>query len=396
MSKQSGPLSRFRVLDLSRVRSGPTCARYLADFGAEVIRIESPAGLDPNESVFGDRKSPDFQNLQRNKKAITLNLKDPKGQEIFQKLVATADVIVENWRPDVKKRLGADYDTIKSINPRAILVSVSGFGQTGPYASRPGFDQIIQGMGGLMSVTGIPGQGPVRAGIAVSDSSAGLFAALGAMTALLEREQSGEGQWVQTSLLHSMIAMMDFQAVRYLVDGKVPGQAGNDHPLACPMGLFQAKDGVLNLGASGEANWKKLCKVLLQPQWIDDPRYATEPIRITRREEVNAMLNTVFATNTVAHWTEALNAVGVPCGPVYKMDEVFADPQVAHIGAAQSVTRHDNHEDIRLVSQPTILSRTPASIRTAAPLSGEHTDAILHALSYTDEEIAALKEAHIV
>lgn len=395
MNKQSGPLSRFRVLDLSRVRSGPTCARFLADFGAEVIRIESPAGLDPNESVFGDRESADFQNLQRNKKAITLNLKAPQGQDILKKLVATADVVIENWRPGVKKRLGLDYDTIKKINPRIILTSISGFGQEGPYANRPGFDQIIQGMGGLMSVTGLPGQGPVRAGIAVSDSSAGLFAALGVLTALLEREQSGEGQWVQSSLLHSMIAMMDFQAARYLIDDKVPGQAGNDHPLACPMGLFQAKDGVLNLGASGEANWKKLCQVVGHEEWIADSRFETEAIRIQHRTEVNTMLNDAFASQTVAYWTEALNAVGVPCGPVYTLDKVFADPHVQHIHAAQKITRPDGKE-VSLVAQPTILSRTPAEIRHTAPLAGEQTDEILHTLNYSDEEIQQLKQAKII
>lgn len=395
MSQQAGPLSRFRVLDLSRVRSGPTCARFLADFGAEVIRIESPAGLDPNESVFGDRESADFQNLQRNKKAITLNLKDPQGQEILKKLVATADVVIENWRPGVKKRLGLDYDTIKKINPRVILASISGFGQDGPYANRPGFDQIIQGMGGLMSVTGLPGQGPVRAGIAVSDSSAGLFAALGVLTALLEREQSGEGQWVQSSLLHSMIAMMDFQAARYLIDHKVPGQAGNDHPLACPMGLFQAQDGVLNLGASGEANWKKLCKVVGHEEWIDDPRFSKENDRIQHRSTVNDLLNQAFSTQTVAFWTAALNEVGVPAGPVYTLDKVFADPHVQHIHAAQEVTRPDG-KTVSLVTQPTVLSRTPAAIRHTAPASGEQTDEILHALHYSDEEIQQLKQAKII
>lgn len=395
MSKQAGPLSRFRVLDLSRVRSGPTCARFLADFGAEVIRIESPAGLDPNESVFGDRESADFQNLQRNKKAITLNLKDPQGQEILKKLVATADVVIENWRPGVKKRLGLDYDTIKKINPRIILASISGFGQEGPYANRPGFDQILQGMGGLMSVTGLPGQGPVRAGIAVSDSSAGLFAALGVLTALLEREQSGEGQWVQSSLLHSMIAMMDFQAARYLIDDKVPGQAGNDHPLACPMGLFQAKDGVLNLGASGEANWKKLCQVVGHEEWLADPRFTKENDRIQHRAVVNDLLNQAFAEQTVAYWTEALNEVGVPSGPVYTLDKVFADAHVQHIHAAQKVTRPDG-KAVSLVTQPTILSRTPAEIRHTAPAAGEQTDEILHALHYSDEEIQQLKQANIV
>lgn len=391
----AAPLSRFKVLDLTRVRSGPTCARYLADFGAEVIRVEAPAGMDPNESVFGDRASSDFQNLQRNKRSLSLNLKTAEGREVLMRLVATADVVLENWRPDVKERLGMSYEALKAVNPKIILASISGFGQTGPYASRPGFDQIIQGMGGLMSVTGFPDQGPVRAGIAVSDSSAGLFAALGVLTALLEREQSGVGQWVQTSLLHSMIAMMDFQAARYLIDDKTPGQAGNDHPLASPMGLFKAADGMLNLGASGDANWRSLCKVTEQPHWLEDPKLATEPLRVQNRTWLNNALNEVFATRTVAEWTESLNRAGVPCGPVYKMDEVFADPQVEHLQAATEVARKDG-SIVKLVSQPTVLSRTPAQIKTTAPDAGEHTDSILASLGYDAAQIAVLRAAKAV
>lgn len=250
----SPALQRFRVLDLSRVRAGPTCVRMLADFGADVIRIEPPPGVDPNEAMFAaDRWSGDFQNLNRNKRSLTLNLKKPEAMAVLRRLVAGADVVVENWRPDVKARLGVDYESLHAINPRIILASISGFGQSGSYAGRPGFDQIAQGMGGLMSVTGLPGQGPVRAGLAVADSSTGLYAAIGILTALLEREQSGQGQWVHASLLHAQIAMMDFQAARYLNDGDVPAQEGNDHPTSSPMGLFAASDGMFNLGASAKA-----------------------------------------------------------------------------------------------------------------------------------------------
>lgn len=395
MSISASPLAPFRVLDLSRVRAGPTCARFLADFGAEVIRIEAPAGVDPNEAMFANRDSGDFQNLHRNKHSLTLNLKQPEGREIFLKLAAEADVVIENWRPDVKTRLGLDYDTLKAVNPRIILASISGFGQTGPYASRPGFDQIIQGMGGLMSVTGFPGQGPVRAGLAVSDASAGLFAALGVLTALLERERSGQGQWVQASLLHAMIAMMDFQAARYLVDGETPVQIGNDHPLTSPMGLFEAADGYLNLGASGDGNWLRLCRALEQPQWLEDPLYATEPQRVEHRAQLNAALNTVFATDTVAHWTRLLNEAGVPAGPVYSIPQVFEDEQVRHLQVAADVTAPDGAVR-QLVSQPTVLSRTPATLRTTAPTPGEHTEIILRGLGYDDAGIAALRAQHIV
>src|SRR5256884_4317508 len=253
----SSALSRLRILDLSRVRAGPSCVKQLADFGADVIKIESPPGVDPNENMGGPRDGPDMQNLHRNKRAMTLNLKQPAAREVFMRLVKTADVVVENFRPDVKFRLGIDYESLKKVNPRIILASISGFGQDGPYRDRPGFDQIAQGMGGFMSITGLPGQGPVRAGTAIADLSAGLFAALGIMTALLEREKSGVGQWVQSSLLMSQIALLDFQAARYLMTGVPPGQAGNDHPTSMPSYVYKTKDGYMNIAATGAAMWRR-------------------------------------------------------------------------------------------------------------------------------------------
>lgn len=233
---RKGPLARFRVLDLTRLRSGPTAVRQLGDWGAEIIKIETPEALGVSDGWGDSRLGPDFQNLHRNKKSLTLNLKDPEGLAIFKKMADTADVVIENFRPDVKFRLGIDYETLKQSNPRLVYASVSGFGQDGPYAKRPGYDQIVQGMGGLMAVTGLPGQGPVRAGIAVADSATGLYCALGILTALLEREESGLGQWVQTSLLESMIGMLDFQAARWLIGKEIPEQAGNDHPTSIRQG----------------------------------------------------------------------------------------------------------------------------------------------------------------
>ena len=261
----STALSNLRVLDLSRVRAGPTCCRILADFGADVIKIEAPPGVDPNEGMSGPRHGYDMVNLHRNKRSLTLNLKEPARRAIFLKLVATADVVVENFRPDVKDRMRIDYETLRAVNPRIILASISGFGQTGPYRMRAGFDQIAQGMGGLMWVTGAPGEGPMRAGIAVADSSAGVYAATGILVALAERERSGLGQWVQTSLLESQIAMMDFQAARFLVEGEVPGQAGNDHPYSTPMGVFATADGYINIGVGGDGQWRALCVALQRP-----------------------------------------------------------------------------------------------------------------------------------
>lgn len=392
----SSALQRFRVLDLSRVRAGPTCVRMLADFGADVIRIEPPMGVDPNANMFADvRLGGDFQNLNRNKRSLTLNLKKPEAKEILYKLVEEADVVVENWRPDVKKRLGVDYESLKKINPRIILASISGFGQSGPYVKRPGFDQIVQGMGGMMSVTGLPGQGPVRAGIAVADSSAGLYTALGIMTALLEREQSGEGQWVHTSLLHAQIAMLDFQAARYLNDGDVPIQAGNDHPTSCPMGLFHGSDGDLNIGVSGDGQWVQFCKALDKPEWGEDPRFKTVKDRREHRQELNALIQEIFSTQNVSYWVDRLNAFGVPSGPVYTVPEMFEDPQIQHLGVYQEVDDSDIGKKY-FITQPVHLSRTTANVAKVAPKWGEHTDEILEELDYSQEQISHFHEIGVV
>jgi crotonobetainyl-CoA:carnitine CoA-transferase CaiB-like acyl-CoA transferase len=392
----SKALARFRVLDLSRVRAGPTCVRMLADFGADVIRIEPPPGIDPNEAMFAaDRMSGDFQNLNRNKRSLTLNLKKPEGLEVFKRLVKNADVVVENWRPDVKKRLGVDYESLRKLNPRIILASISGYGQDGPYVRRPGFDQIMQGMGGLMSVTGHPDSGPVRAGLAVADSSTGLYAAIGILTALLEREQSGQGQWVHASLLHSQVAMMDFQAARYLNDGDVPVQVGNDHPTSSPMGLFEAADGHFNLGASGEGNWLRLCEVLKQPQWLADPEYANEKLRVKNRARLNREITVLFKTRTVAYWVDVLNEIGVPAGPVYTVPQMFEDPQIQHLGIAQSIQTPEGPL-MHLISQPVTLERTPASIANSAPGWGEHTDEMLREAGYADDDIVRLRAEGVV
>jgi len=364
----------------------------LADFGADVIRIEPPPGIDPNEAMFAaDRWSGDFQNLNRNKRSLTLNLKKADGMEVFRKLVSDADVVVENWRPDVKKRLGIDYESLRAINSRIILASISGFGQDGPYAKRPGFDQIIQGMGGLMSVTGFPDQGPVRAGLAVADSSTGLYTAIGILTALLEREHSGQGQWVHASLLHGQIAMMDFQVARFLNEGDVPVQVGNNHPTSSPMGLFNASDGQFNLGASGEGNWIRLCKALEREQWLDDPEFATEKQRVANRSRLNDMLQALFMTQPVQHWVDLLNAAGVPSGPVYSVPQVFEDPQVRHLGVAKAVSAWQGGNR-HVVTQPVTLSRTPADVVRTAPGWGEHTQEILAGLGYSDAEIKRLKD----
>ncbi|MHA7875261.1 CaiB/BaiF CoA transferase family protein [Roseivivax sp.] len=395
MADRSLALDGLKVLDLTRVRAGPTCCRVLADFGADVIKIEAPVGADPSAGVSGARHGYDMLNLHRNKRSLTLNLKAPEGRALFLRMVESADVVVENFRPDVKDRLGIAYDDLKAVNPRVILASISGFGQDGPYARRAGFDQIAQGMGGLMGVTGEAGGGPMRAGAAVADSASGLYAAIGILVALQERERSGQGQWVQSSLLEAQIAMMDFQAARYLVEGEVPQSSGNDHPYVTPMGVVATRDGYLNLGIGSDAQWRAFCGLIDQPDWGEDAKWATNAARFERRAELWDLLNPIFAERDTADWVEALEAVGVPAGPIYKMDEVFADPQVNHLGIAAPVHHHARGET-RLVGQPVTLSRTPASIYMSAPDAGAHSEAILAEAGLSPEEIAALRARNVI
>jgi crotonobetainyl-CoA:carnitine CoA-transferase CaiB-like acyl-CoA transferase len=385
------PLQRFKVIDLTRVRSGPTCVRQLADWGAQVIKVEMP-----DADGFGwARHGSDFQNLHRNKRSLTLNLKSEAGRAILFKLVANADVVVENFRPDVKHRLGIDYEALSNINPRLVYGSISGFGQDGPYASRPGVDQIAQGMGGLMSLTGLPGQGPVRAGIAIADTTAGLYCAMGILTALLEREVSGRGQWVQTSLLQAQIAILDFQATRWLMDGRVPRQAGNDHPTAIPTGVFATRDGQINIAAVGQEMFASLARVMDAARWTSDPRFSDPASRSKNRAELNAEIAAITRTKPSAHWISVLNDAGVPCGPINTIDQVFADPQVRHLGIAQAV-EHPELGTINLVGQPFTLSRTDSAIASATPEAGQHNDEILHELGYDDSAIAALRNQRVI
>jgi len=386
----SSALNRLRVLDLSRVRAGPTCARIFADFGADVIKIESPPGLDPNENMSGPRHGYDMQNLHRNKRSLTLNLKTEQGKAILNSLIGTADLLIENFRPDVKDRLGLDFATLHALNPRLILVSISGFGQSGPYRTRAGFDQIAQGMGGLMSVTGLPGQGPVRAGIAVADSAAGLYGAVGALVALQEREASGLGQWVQTSLLEAQIAMMDFQAARYLVEGKVPPQAGNDHPYSTPMGVYAVRDGHINIGVGAEGHWRSFCGAIGRPDLADDQRYDDMDKRFAARPELRELIESILTTQDAGHWLDAFEAAGVPAGPIYTVDAMFEDRQVKHLGIAQPVS-HPVIGDYRVIGEPVGLSRTPAGVATPTPDAGDHNDEILAELGYDAAAIVALR-----
>lgn len=392
--KASSTLARFTVLDLTQVRSGPTCVRQLADWGANVIKIEPPDRLSSGEAPGGPREGPDFQNLHRNKRSITLNLKEAAGHAAFLRLVKNADIVVENFRPDVKNRLKMDYETLKKINPRIILASISGFGQTGPYSGRPGFDQIAQGMGGLMSVTGKPGDGPMRVGIPVADLASGLFCAMGILLALLEREISGKGQHVTTSLLQAQIFMLDFQAARWLMKGEVPKQAGNNHPTSIPTGVFKTADGYMNIATTGDKIWTRLCEAIGGQALQDNPDYKKAADRSKNRDKLNEELNRILGQKTSAEWIDTLNKAGVPCGPIYSIDAMFNDPQVKHIKMAAEVKRGD--KSFQLLAQPVNLSRTPSSVVAPPPEQGEHTDEVLGEFGFSADEIAALRQANAV
>jgi crotonobetainyl-CoA:carnitine CoA-transferase CaiB-like acyl-CoA transferase len=388
------PLARYTVLDLTIARAGPVAVRLLADWGARVIRIEPPSGENEDgRSITGDRHGPDDQNLHRNKRSLSIDLKNPSGRRLFSELVGKADVVVENFRADVKYRLGVDYETLKKINPRIILASISGFGQTGPYSSRAGVDQIVQGMSGLMSVTGHPGGGPVRAGIAVSDTAAGMFLGQGILLALLHREHTGIGQWVHTSMLESMISKMDFQAARYTVLGEVAEQQGNDHPTLVPMGTFRAKDGLVNIAASTSRMFTDLCRALGAKSLLDDPRYATNRARVENKIALRRDLSDLTEQFTVHELVELLAPLGVPCGPIYNLGETFADHQVKHL--QMTLPAHDLvHGDIELLRSPINLSACPHPERFhhAGPTAGQHNHEILAEFGYDDAAIEVLEK----
>src|SRR5262245_32086700 len=391
--KANLPLSGVTVLDLILARAGPTCVRHLADWGANIIRIEPPEVM--GEDLAGRRDGFDFQNLHRNKRMMRLNLKSPEGLAAFMRLVEKGDVIVENMRAAVKHRLGVSYDDVRKVNPRIVYGSISGFGQTGPYGKRAGVDQIVQGMGGLMSVTGLPGQGPVRVGLPIADLTAGNLLALAIMMALFDRTRTGVGRWVHTSLLEAQIFMMDFQAARWLIAKEVAKQAGNDHPTGIPTGVFPSSDGHFNIAAASSRVFGRFCDAIGKPEWKDKPEWNTSAKRSAERKAINAAISDITRTKPAAHWVELFEEAGVPCGPIYSMDQVFADPQVQHLGMAAPV-KSTKRGEFSLVNTPINMEGIKRGVRTPTPEAGEHTDEILRSVGYSPAEIDALRAKGVV
>jgi len=387
------PLAGLRVLDLTLARAGPTCVRHLADWGADVIRIEPPP--TGGEDIAGARHGFDFQNLHRNKRAMHLNLKEPAGHEAFLRLVKTADVVVENMRAQVKHRLKIAYEDLRAVNPRIVYGSISGFGQDGPYGQRAGVDQIAQGMGGLMSITGLPGQGPVRVGIPIADLTAGNLLALGIMIALFDRERTGVGRWVTTSLLEAQVFMLDFQASRWLMAKEVAPQAGNDHPTGIPTGVFPTSDGHINIAASSARLWERFCDAIERPDWKAKPEWQTQKGRSADRAAINEAIGAVTRTRPAAHWIELFEGAGIPCGPIYTIDQVFADPQVRHLGMAR---RMDSPAlgATEVVASAINISGVPKDIRTPPPEAGADTDAVLRSIGYDADQIAAMRAKGVI
>jgi formyl-CoA transferase len=395
---QALPLSGLKVIDLTLARAGPTAVRHLADWGANVVRIDQPEasqGAPANEDVVGRERGSDYQNLHRNKRSIRLNLKTPEGLAVLMELVKDADVVVENMRPGVKHRLGISYEDLSKINPRLVYGSISGFGQDGPYRDRPGLDQIAQGMSGLMSVTGTPDGMPLRAGIAVGDLTAGNILALSIMMALFERQRTGRGRWVHTSLMESLLFMMDFQATRFLVEGEVPSRVGNEHPTAIPTDVFPTSDGHITICAASSRLWPRLCEGLGHPEWATLERWATRDSRRAHKDELHGEIRAITSTKTTQHWIETLNSSGVTCGPIYSMDQVFEDPQVSHLGMATPV-QHPKLGLLHLLGSPMNFSGAKRAVRRATPDSGADSVDVLRGLGYADEKIERLQSAGIV
>ena len=391
-------LEGIKVLDLSRALAGPYCTMMLADMGAEVIKLEMPGKGDDSRSwgpPFVEGESAYFMSINRNKKSITLNMKNEQSKEIVTKLIKQADVLVENFRPGAMDRLGFGYDAVKEMNPGIIYSSISGFGQDGPYRMLPGFDQVLQGMGGLMSITGEPGGPPIKVGVAIADIAGGMFAAFGIVTALFNREKTGKGQMVDVSLLDSQVAWLTYRAGAYFASGEVPQPVGSGHPVIVPYQAFKAKDVYINIAVGNDQLWEKFCKAVGLESVMDDPKFATNAKRVENRGEIVKIVGDLIVTKEGQEWLNILEEAGVPCGPIYSVDKIFSDPQVLHRQMMQELD-HTKVGKVKVTGIPVKLSETPGEVQTPPPYLGEHTQEVLKELGYGDQDLETLRQEKVI
>jgi formyl-CoA transferase len=389
-----GPLTGVRVLDLTRALAGPYCSMMLGDMGADVLKVEMPKTGDEARAwgpPFINGESGYFLSVNRNKKGMTLNLKDARGQEILAKLMARADVVLQNFSPGTLEKLGFPYERMKALNPRIVYCAISGFGQSGPSAGKVAYDQILQGVGGLMSITGPVGGPPIKVGVPIADIASGMFAAYAVMVALFHRERTGQGQMIDTSLLDGQVALLTFQAQRYFLTGKAPGWSGNCHPLIAPYELFKTRDSYINVAVGNDSLWARFCQSLGLEQYVNDLRFKTNSDRLANRDALIAIIEERFSRSTTAEIVALLGGVGVPSGAVHNLAEVFADPQVVHLGLEQ-VMQHPTVGELHQTGIPYRFSVSPGALRLPPPRLGQHTDEVLQDLGYAKEEIGRLRQ----
>jgi formyl-CoA transferase len=391
------PLSGIKVLDLTRALAGPFCTMILADLGAEVIKVEPPGGeMIRGWGPFKEGISVYYLSIHRNKKSLVLNLRNPKSLDLLREMVPQVDVVVENFKPGVMADMGLDWNTLEALNPRLVMCSISGMGRGGPYEDWPGMDQIAQGMSGLMSLTGHHETGPVRVGIPIGDVTAGMWAALGVQAALIQRQVTGKGQWVETSLLGGLVGMLNVQGQRQLSLNDTPGVAGNDHPVICPYGVFQAQDGPFNMAAATDEMFARLCRLVELPDLPNDPRFSSNTLRMKNSKALKTILNERFATRGKMDWTLDLVKLGLPAGPIFDLSQAFSDPHISQSGMIEEV-EHPTIGTMKVLANPIRMpSLGGKSVRTPPPLLGEHNREVLKQFGFADDRVESLIHAGIV
>ena len=394
-SERKLPLQGIRVIDFSQILAGPFCTMLLADMGADVVKVEKPNGGDDTRRYgppFIEGESAAFLTLNRNKRSIVLDLKSEQGLGVVRRMLADADVMLHNFRPGVVERMGLGYADVSALNPAIVYCAVSGFGATGPYSQRAGFDLVAQGMSGLMSINGFPDSPPAKVGVPMADLNTGMFCAYGILTAYINRLATGKGQHVDASLLESGMAYTLYESATYFATGEVAGPLGSAHRMIAPYQAFATQDGYINIGAANQNNWERMCRAVGRDDLLDDARFASNPERMVNIQSLTPIMEETFRTQTTAHWVEVLEQAGVPCGPIYNIEQVYADPHVQSRDMAVEL-QHPKAGGIRNIGVAVKLSDTPGSVRTPAPLLGQHTDDVLAEFGYSDADIAALRQS---